>query len=81
MNRSSWIRVQSIANLATFSGGTPQELHSVVVTDVMVEAAKEYFYSLYDPSFTDTIIEDLFRIMSVLQPRAQAVQAEPLELC
>ncbi|RMS45728.1 hypothetical protein ALP71_200124 [Pseudomonas coronafaciens pv. garcae] len=70
MIRSSWIDEQAMANLARFANCTPAELSKVIVTEVMVEAAMEYVYSLYDPLVTNLLLEDIFRIMTAHQPRA-----------
>ena len=75
MSRSAFIEEQAMANLARFADCTSTEISNVIVTDVMVEAAMEYVYSLYDPLITTLLLEDLFRIMSVHQPKAPVERA------
>lgn len=67
---SDWLTAQGYADLARFAGRSPQELEQVIVTSAMTEAAMEYLYSLYDPLMSAHLLEDVFRIMAVLQPKA-----------
>ena len=67
---SDWLETQNIANLARFANRSPQDLEQVIVTRAMTEAAMEYIYSLYDPSISTNLLEEVFRIMAALQPRA-----------
>ena len=66
---SDWLTAQGYADLARFAERSPQELEQVIVTSAMTEAAMEYIYSLYDPLMTAHLLEEVFRIMAVLQPR------------
>ena len=67
---SDWLETQSLADLARFAGRPPQELQQVIVTSAMTESAMEYIYSLYDPLMSTHLLEEVFRIMAVLQPKA-----------
>lgn len=67
---SDWLAAQSLADLARFADRPPQELGRVIVTDAMTESAMEYIYSLYDPLMSTHLLEEVFRIMAVLQPKA-----------
>jgi hypothetical protein len=69
---SNWLTAQSHANLARFAKRSPQELEQVIVTCAMTEAAMEYIYSLYDPLMSTHLLEEVFRIMAVLQPKVLA---------
>ncbi|WP_144114459.1 hypothetical protein [Pseudomonas tremae] len=66
---SNWLNEQSLADLARFAGRPPSELSQVIVTEAMKNAAMEYIYSLYDPLISTHILEEVFRIMAVLQPK------------
>lgn len=78
---SNWLAAQSHANLARFAERSPQELEQVIVTSAMTEAAMEYVYSLYDPLMSTDLLEEIFRIMAVLQPKHLVFQAEPDASC
>lgn len=78
---SNWLKAQSHANLALFADRSPQELEQIIVTSVMTEAAMEYIYSLYDPLMSTHLLEEVFRIMAVLQPKHLVCQAEPCASC
>ena len=67
---SDWLETHNIANLARFANRSPQDLEQVIVTRATTEAAMEYIYSLYDPSISTNLLEEVFRIMAALQPRA-----------
>lgn len=67
-----WLETQSLENLARFVDRPPQELEEVIVTNAMTEAAMEYIYSLYDPLMSTHLLEEVFRIMAVLQPKVPA---------
>lgn len=75
---SDWLEVQSLTNLARFAGRPAQQLREVLVTEAMKEAAMEYVYSLYDPLMSTHLLEEIFRIMIVLQSKAQADPQGPL---
>jgi|GEM_PF-2214062 hypothetical protein len=64
-----WLALQSLSDLARFANRPPEELGQVIVTSAMTEAAMEYIYSLYDPLMSTHLLEEVFRIMAVLQPR------------
>jgi arginyl-tRNA--protein-N-Asp/Glu arginylyltransferase len=66
---SDWLNAQSFADLARYAKSSPQELEQVIVTDAMTEAAMDYVYSLYDPLMSTNLLEEIFRIMAVLQPK------------
>lgn len=66
---SDWLETQNTANLARFAKRAPQDLEQVIVTRAMTEAAMEYVYSLYEPSISTDLLEEVFRIMAALQPR------------
>ncbi|MFV9536286.1 hypothetical protein ACNUI4_32400 [Pseudomonas aeruginosa] len=52
------------------STGRPiEELKQVVVTELMVKAAMDYVLGLWDRDVDIFLLEDVFRIMAVLQPR------------
>lgn len=74
---SDWLRAQSLTDLARFANRSPRELDEVIVTDAMTEAAMEYVYSLYDPLMSTHLLEEIFRIMAVLQPKHLVCQGEP----
>lgn len=74
---SDWLTAQGHADLARFAERSPQELEQVIVTSAMTEAAMEYIYSLYDPLMSTHLLEEIFRIMAVLQPKRLVCQAEP----
>ncbi len=44
-------------------------LKQVVVTELMVKAAMDYVLGLWDRDVDIFLLEDVFRIMAVLQPR------------
>jgi hypothetical protein len=77
---SDWLNRQNLADLARFAGRPPQELRQVIVTDAMTEAALQYIYSLHDPLMSTFLLEEVFRIMAVLQPKAQAAQVRSASL-
>ena len=74
---SDWLETQSLADLARFADRPPQELKQIVVTNAMTEAAMEYIYSLYDPLMSTHLLEEVFRIMAVLQPKVLAKTEAP----
>ncbi len=74
---SDWLTAQGYADLARFAERSPQELEQVIVTSAMTEAAIEYIYSLYDPLMSTHLLEEVFRIMAVLQPRVPERSALP----
>ena len=78
---SNWLTAQSHVNLARFAERSPQELEQVIVTSAMTEAAMEYIYSLYDPLMSTHLLEEVFRIMAVLQPKHLVCQAGPDASC
>lgn len=65
---SYWLEEQSLTNLARFAGRPVQQLRRIMVTEAMKGAAMEYVYSLYDPNITTFLLDDIYRIMSALQP-------------
>jgi hypothetical protein len=77
---SEWLTEQNLADLARFASRPPEELRKVIVTDVMTEAAMDYIQSLYDPLLSTHLLEEVFRIMAVLQPKDQAGRAATLSL-
>lgn len=74
---SDWLETQSLADLARFADRPPQELKQIIVTNAMTEAAMEYIYSLYDPLMSTHLLEEVFRIMAVLQPKVLAKTEAP----
>ncbi len=74
---SDWLETQSLADLARFADRPPQELKQIVVTNAMTEAAMEYIYILYDPLMSTHLLEEVFRIMAVLQPKVLAKTEAP----
>ena len=68
--RMDWLTARSLSDLARFAKRPPRDLEKVIVTGAMTEAAMEYIYSLYDPSMSSDLLEEIFRIMAVLQPKA-----------
>jgi hypothetical protein len=66
---SDWLETQNTANLARFAKRATRDLEQVIVTRAMTEAAMEYVYSLYEPSISTDLLEEVFRIMAALQPR------------
>ncbi|WP_434695164.1 hypothetical protein J3P89_18125 [Pseudomonas sp. Z1-14] len=78
---TDWLNAQSLAGLARFASRSPEELGQVIVTSAMTEAAMEYVYSLYDPLMSTHLLEEVFRIMAVLQPKALATTKELPALC
>jgi hypothetical protein len=72
---SDWLSAQSLIDLARYANRSPQELAQVIVTDAMTEAAMDY--SLYDPLMSTHLLEEVFRIMAVLQPKALELQQSP----
>lgn len=79
MEMSEWLYEQSLADLARFAGRPPNDLRQVIVTDAMKNAAMEYIYSLCDPLISTHILEEVFRIMAVLQPKVLEHLASPCE--
>jgi arginyl-tRNA--protein-N-Asp/Glu arginylyltransferase len=75
---SDWLTEQNLAGLARFTNRPPQELGQVTVTDEMTGAAMEYVYSLYDPLMSTHLMEEVFRIMAVLQPKDLVTKVELL---
>ena len=78
---SDWLEGESLANLARFAGRPAQQLRRVIVSETMKEAAMEYIYSLYDQNITTFLLDDIYRIMSVLQPADLEPQVEPPSAC
>ena len=76
---SNWLEVQTLANLARYADRPPQELDQVIVTSGMTEAAMEYVYSLHAPLISIYLLEEVFRIMAVLQPKALVGREQRLE--
>lgn len=72
---SDWLTEKNLAGLARF---TNQELGQVTVTDEMTGAAMEYVYSLYDPLMSTHLMEEVFRIIAVLQPKDLVTKVELL---
>jgi hypothetical protein len=72
---SGWLSEQNLADLARFASRPPQELRQVIVTDAMTEAAMDYIQSMYDPMLSTHLLEEVFRIMAVLQPKVLAGSA------
>ncbi len=70
---SDWLETQSFADLARYAKKPTEELRQVIVTETMVDAAMGYFSALYDADLNTQVLEDLFRIMAVLQPKGPAV--------
>ncbi len=68
--RMDWLTARSLSDLARFAKRPPRDLEKVIVTVAMTEAAMEYIYSLYDPSMSSDLSEEIFRIMALLQPKA-----------
>lgn len=77
---TDWLEEQNFAELALHANRPPGELRQVIVTPVMTEAAMGYIQSLYDPLMSVGLLEEVFRIMVVLQPQALATKARPLSL-
>lgn len=77
---SVWLKAQGLADLARIANRSPEEMGRVIVTDNMKAAAMGYFQSLYDPLISPDFMEEIFRIMAVLQPKAPAMTATPLSL-
>ena len=75
---SEWLEAQSLAGLAQYAKKTPEELRRIIVTEAMTDAAMEYIYSLYDPLITAGLLEEVFRIMAVLQPKVLEGPVMPL---
>jgi len=73
---SDWLMAQSLIDLARFANRSPRELEQVIVTDAMTGAAMEYVYSLYEPHLSSNLLEEVFRIMAVLQPKHLEFPAE-----
>lgn len=78
---SDWLNEQTFADLARFASRPPLELRQVIVTDTMTQAAMEYIYSLNDPLMSTHLLEELFRIMAVLQPAVRERSEGPRGLC
>lgn len=76
---SDWIEAQSLGEIARFAQRPLQELRQVIVTDTMKDAAMDYIHSLYDPLMSDSLLEDIFRIMAVLQPKRLECPEGPSE--
>ena len=76
---SDWLEAQNLANLARYANRPPQELEQVVVTGGMTEAAMEYVYSLHDPLISTYLLAEVFRIMTVLQPKVLVDREQRLE--
>ncbi len=70
MDLSDWLNAQSLADLSRHANRSPQELARVIVTEAMTAAAMDYILSLYDPLMSTHLLEEVFRIMAVLQPKA-----------
>ncbi len=77
---SDWLEVQSLTNLSRFAGRPVEQLHQVIVTEAMKDAAMEYVYSLYDQNITTFLLDDIYRIMSVLRPVDLEPHKEPPSL-
>lgn len=73
---SGWLENESLANLARFAGRPAQQLRRVIVSEAMKDAAMEYVYSLHDQHITAFLLDDIYRIMSALQPADLAPQGE-----
>lgn len=67
---SDWLDTRNFADLARHAGKSPNELRQVTVSPEMTEAAMGYIQSLYDPLMSIFLLEEIFRIMAVLQPKA-----------
>jgi hypothetical protein len=78
---SEWLSEQTFADLARFASRPPLELRQVIVTDTMTQAAMDYLYSLHDPVMSTHLLEELFRIMAVLQPAVRECSEGPFALC
>lgn len=76
---SNWLEEQSLANLARYAARPPQELDQVIVTSCMTGAAMEYVCSLHDPLISTYLLEEIFRIMAVLHPKALVGRKQRLE--
>lgn len=74
---SNWLETQSLADLARFADRPAQELEQIMVTNAMTEAVMEYIYSLYDPLMSTHLLDEVFRIMAVLQPKVLAKTEVP----
>ena len=72
-----WLQEQNLADLARFAGRPPTELRQVIVTETMTEAAMEYIYSLHDPLMSTHLLEEVFRVMAVLQPQVRVETEAP----
>lgn len=67
---TDWLETQSLANLARYAKKPIQDLRKIIVTEAMTEAAMDYIYSLHDSQVTTFFLEEVFRIMAALQPKA-----------
>lgn len=67
---ANWLEAQILSELALFAGQSPDELRQVIVNRAMTDAALDYIQSLYDPMMSTGLLEEVFRIMAVLQPKA-----------
>lgn len=59
----------NMKELSMSTGRPIEELKQVVVTELMVKAAMDYVLGLWDRDVDIFLLEDVFRIMAVLQPR------------
>ncbi len=59
----------NMRELSMSTGRPIEELKQVVVTERMVKAAMDYVLGLWDRDVDIFLLEDVFRIMAVLQPR------------
>lgn len=59
----------SMRELSMSTGRPIEEFKQVVVTELMVKAAMDYVLGLWDREVDIFLLEDIFRIMAVLQPR------------
>lgn len=73
---SDWLESENLASLARYAGRPAERLRCVIVSDAMKDAAMEYVYSLYDQNITTFMLDDIYRIMSVLHPADLAHQGE-----
>jgi len=75
---SDWLESENLANLARFAKRPAEQLRRVIVSEAMKDAAMEYVYSLYDQNITTFMLDDIYRIMSVLHPVDLAREGELL---
>ncbi len=75
---ANWMEEQRLKGLSCHAKRPVSELRKVVVTDRMLEAATDYLCHLYDDDWNNIVLEDIFRIMAVLQPRVVDQEAKAL---